>query len=122
MKIGDTKVKPYRDSDGYWYIVSDIYEPPSRGKVGSGIIWATPYKTKKDCQKAIRESRDSNSNIAAIHTLLAYVSNRIATGGNPKNSEDACVLSRTEARELQDKIGEARTLIRGFATKLSRKS
>ena len=56
--IDHVAVKPYKESNGRWFIVSDIYEPPSKGKVGSGIIWATPYKTKKDCMEAIKEMRD----------------------------------------------------------------
>ena len=40
---------------GDWFVVSSIYEPPSFGKVGSGVIWATPHRTR---QKA-REARDA---------------------------------------------------------------
>jgi hypothetical protein len=118
MKIGDVKVKPYKDSDGFWKIVSTIYEPPSKGKVGSGIIWATPYKTKKICVEAIKQHKSPRSKADRIHSLLTYVSNRIATAGNPKGSKDPCIMSRTEATELRNKINEARTLIEEVAQSL----
>jgi len=37
-----------------WFVVSTIYEPPSLGRVGSGVIWATPHRTRQLAREAKR--------------------------------------------------------------------
>jgi len=48
------KLKVIREGK-QWFVVSAIYEPPSPGRVGSGILWATPHATRQQA----RAARDS---------------------------------------------------------------
>ena len=50
------KIKVIREN-GIWYVVSDIYKPPSAASVGSGQKWAEMHGTRqqaRDEMKAIK--------------------------------------------------------------------